>query len=91
MLFETSLQPQATMFDIDEQQAFKNRKLDDMPSFIAERSRRDPNNLSLIKEIDQNDSISFIDEARELVNPNKILINTSELKNSLLVKSVNRS
>ena len=91
MNFENSLQPQVTMFDIVEREAFGNRKLDDIPSFIVEKSKRDPNDLSLIQEIDLKDNISFIDEARELVNPNRILINTNELRNSLLVKSVNRS
>ena len=91
-MFECDLPSPASIFDIDEREAFKNRRLDEMPSFIMERAqRRDQGDISLIKEKDLNDSSSFIKVARNLVNPEQVLLDSNELKNSLLDKSFVRS
>ena len=91
-MFECDLPSPASIFDIDERQAFKNRRLDEMPSFILERAqRRDQGDISIIKEKDLNDSSSFFKVARNLVNPEQVLLDSNELKNSLLDKSFVRS
>ena len=63
-----------------------------MPSFIVEKAqRRDQDEISMIKEKDLNDSCSFVKVAGTLVNPGQVLIDSNELKNSLLDKSFVRS
>ena len=63
-----------------------------MPSFIVEKvTKRETFDVSIIKERDQNDSLSFLDVAGNLVNPTQVLIDSNELKNSLLNASFIRS
>ena len=45
----------------------------------------------MIKEKDLNDSCSFVKVARTLVNPGQVLIDSNELKNSLLDRGFVRS
>ena len=79
-MFDDEFSMPTSIFDIDESQAFKDRKLEEMPSFIAEKVKRKVQvDISIIKERDQNDSLSFLDVAGNLVNPTQVLIDSNEL------------